>query len=144
MTNTNRPQPQVWHSLRYRDAPAAIEFLTSVLGFELTVRYDGSDDPSIVEHAQLRWPEGDSGIMVGSDRESPQWPALAGHGAAYLSTTRVEEIWARVAEAAGFAVTQELHDDDYGPDVSSRSFAVRDPEGNLWSVGEYAGEPWRS
>jgi uncharacterized glyoxalase superfamily protein PhnB len=142
MTTTDRPQPQVWHTLRYHDAPAAIEFLTSVLGFELTVRYDGAD-PSVVEHAQLRGPEGDSGIMLGTARESPEWPALAGHGAAYVSTGRVEEIWARVQDAAGFTITQELHDDDYGPDVVSRSFAVRDPEGNLWSVGGYRGEPWR-
>jgi uncharacterized glyoxalase superfamily protein PhnB len=41
--------------------------------------------------------------------------------------------------AAGAEVVQPLHDTDYG----SRDFAVRDPEGNLWSFGTYPGEPRR-
>jgi uncharacterized glyoxalase superfamily protein PhnB len=41
------------------------------------------------------------------------------------------------AVAAGAEVVAPLHDTDYG----SRDFAVRDPEGNLWSFGTYRGEP---
>jgi uncharacterized glyoxalase superfamily protein PhnB len=41
------------------------------------------------------------------------------------------------ATAAGATVLRELHETDYG----SRDFAVRDPEGNLWSFGTYRGEP---
>jgi uncharacterized glyoxalase superfamily protein PhnB len=40
------------------------------------------------------------------------------------------------ATAAGAEVVRGLKDEDYG----SRGFTVRDPEGNLWSFGTYAGE----
>ena len=33
-----------------------------------------------------------------------------------------------------------LHDTDYG----SRDFAVRDPEGDRWSIGTYRGSPGRT
>lgn len=37
------------------------------------------------------------------------------------------------AAAAGAEVVRPLADTDYG----SREFVIRDPEGNLWSVGTY-------
>jgi uncharacterized glyoxalase superfamily protein PhnB len=37
------------------------------------------------------------------------------------------------AVAAGAEVVQELVDQPYG----SREFAVRDPDGNIWSLGTY-------
>ncbi|MFK4085822.1 VOC family protein [Kribbella sp. NPDC020789] len=40
------------------------------------------------------------------------------------------------AIGAGAVVVRGLQDSDYG----SRGFTVRDPEGNLWSIGTYAGE----
>jgi uncharacterized glyoxalase superfamily protein PhnB len=40
------------------------------------------------------------------------------------------------ADAAGAEVIRPLRDEDYG----SRGFSIRDPEGNLWSIGTYAGE----
>ncbi len=40
------------------------------------------------------------------------------------------------AVAAGAEVVRTLHDTDYG----SRDYMVRDPEGNLWSVGTYRPE----
>jgi uncharacterized glyoxalase superfamily protein PhnB len=39
--------------------------------------------------------------------------------------------------AAGGEIVRPLEDQDYG----SRDFAVRDPEGNIWSFGTY--DPWR-
>lgn len=133
-----RPDPQIWHSLRYRDAPAALDYLTSVLGFRLVVAYRNPDDDTIVEHAQLRWPEG-GGIMIGSHRESPTWPMQPGYGAAYVVTDRAGEVYERVRAAAGFEVLQELSTDEYDTGGGS-SFGVRDPEGNLWSFGSYRGE----
>lgn len=134
-----RPAPQIWHSLRYRDAPAALQYLTSVLGFRLVVAHRNPDDESIVEHAQLQWPEG-GGIMIGSHRDSPTWPMQPGYGACYVVTDRAAEVYARVRGAAGFTVLQELSSDEYDADGGS-SFGVRDPEGNLWSFGSYRGEP---
>jgi uncharacterized glyoxalase superfamily protein PhnB len=128
----------VWHSLRYRDAPAALDFLTAVFGFQLVVSYPNADDPSIIDHAQLHWPEG-GGIMLGSHRESADWPASTGHAAAYVVTDHAASVYERVQQA-GFRLLQELRTDDYD-ESGGQSFSVVDPEGNLWSFGSYRGEP---
>jgi uncharacterized glyoxalase superfamily protein PhnB len=42
------------------------------------------------------------------------------------------------AVAAGATIIRPLQNTDYG----SREFAVRDPEGHTWSIGNY--DPWAS
>jgi uncharacterized glyoxalase superfamily protein PhnB len=129
------PAPQVWPTLRARDALALIRFLAEAFGFEETVVYADGDQ---VHHAQLSWPEG-GGIMLGSARpasDGDQWPLTPGSFGAYVVTSRPDDQFTR-ATAAGAEVLMELHDTDYG----SRDFAVRDPEGNRWSFGTYRGEP---
>src|SRR5262245_52094675 len=56
------PQPQVWPTLRARDARSLIRFLVDAFGFRETVVYGEGDT---VAHAQLGWPLG-GGIMLGS------------------------------------------------------------------------------
>jgi uncharacterized glyoxalase superfamily protein PhnB len=129
------PAPQVWPTLRARDALALIRFLVEAFGFEETVVHADGDQ---VHHAQLSWPEG-GGIMLGSARpasDGDRWPLTPGSFGAYVVTARPDDLFAR-ATAAGAEVLMELHDTDYG----SRDFAVRDPEGNRWSFGTYRGEP---
>jgi uncharacterized glyoxalase superfamily protein PhnB len=128
------PPPQVWPTLRARDARALIRFLTDAFGFEETVVYGDGDR---VEHAQLSWPPG-GGVMLGSVRESPDdpWPVPPGSFGAYVVTDDPDGLFER-ATSAGAQVIAGLHDTDYG----SRDFAVRDPEGNLWSFGTYRGAP---
>jgi uncharacterized glyoxalase superfamily protein PhnB len=130
----NAPPPQVWPTLRARDARALIRFLVDAFGFEETVVYGEGDK---VDHAQLSWPLG-GGIMLGSARDDPadSWPLRPGTAGAYVVTDDPDALFGK-ATAAGAQVVQELHDTDYG----SRDFAVRDPEGNLWSFGTYRGEP---
>jgi uncharacterized glyoxalase superfamily protein PhnB len=129
------PAPQVWPTLRARDALALIRFLVEAFGFEETVVHaDGGQ----VHHAQLSWPEG-GGIMLGSARpasDDDRWPLKPGSFGAYVVTAQPDQLLAR-ATAAGAEVLMGLHDTDYG----SRDFAVRDPEGNRWSFGTYRGEP---
>jgi uncharacterized glyoxalase superfamily protein PhnB len=134
------PPPQVWPTLRARDARGLIRFLVDAFGFEETVVYgdqpDGSGD--VVVHAQLSWPEG-GGIMLGSaGGDHIADPALVqpGSTACYVVTADPDAVHAR-AVAAGAEITQPLHETDYG----SRDFAARDPEGNRWSFGTYRGEP---
>lgn len=133
MTNTT-PPPQVWHTLRARDARALIRFLVDVVGFEETVVYADGD---LVHHAQLSWPPG-GGIMLGSVRDTADdpWPVPPGTGGAYVVTDDIDGIYAR-ARAAGAQILAEPHHTDYG----SYEFALRDPEGNRWSFGTYRGEP---
>jgi uncharacterized glyoxalase superfamily protein PhnB len=129
------PPPQVWPTLRARDAHALIRFLVDALGFEETVVYGDGDH---VAHAQLSWPLG-GGIMLGSAREADEndpWPLQPGAFGAYVVTDTPDDLFVR-ARAAGADITQEPHDTDYG----SRDFALRDPEGNRWSFGTYRGEP---
>jgi uncharacterized glyoxalase superfamily protein PhnB len=137
MTEPTR-SPQVWPTLRARDARALIRFLVDVLGFEETVVYA---DGEVVHHAQLDWPEG-GGVMLGSaEGRAPddQWSLQPGVFGAYVVTADPDTVCAR-ARAAGADVFIDLHETDYG----SRDFAVRDPEGNRWSFGTYPGEPRRS
>jgi uncharacterized glyoxalase superfamily protein PhnB len=129
------PPAQVWPTLRAKDARALIRFLVDAFGFEETVVYDEGD---LVAHAQLSWPEG-GGIMLGSDRDGSPWRLTPGTCGCYVVCADPDALHER-AVAAGAEVVMELHDTDYG----SRDFAVRDPEGNLWSFGTYRGEPRRA
>jgi uncharacterized glyoxalase superfamily protein PhnB len=134
---SDAPPPQVWPTLRARDARALIRFLVDVVGFEETVVHGDGD---LVHHAQLSWPLG-GGIMLGSvrDVEGDPWPVQAGTFGAYVVADDIDALHARVA-AAGAEITAAPHDTDYG----SRDFAMRDPEGNRWSFGTYCGEPRRT
>jgi uncharacterized glyoxalase superfamily protein PhnB len=136
MTN-NAPPPQVWPTLRARDARALIAFLVEAFGFEETAVYGEGDR---VDHAQLSWPPG-GGVMLGSVREGDQdnWPLQPGSFGAYVVTDDPDAVFAR-ARAAGARVLMDLHETGYG----SRDFAVLDPEGNRWSFGTYRGEPRKS
>ncbi|MEV7968355.1 VOC family protein [Sphaerisporangium sp. NPDC088356] len=132
---TQTPQPQVWPTLRARDARGLIAFLGKAFGFEETVVYGEGDR---VDHAQLNWPLG-GGIMLGSVREAGEdnpWSLPPGTFGAYVVTDDPDALFAR-ATGAGAEVVYGLRETDYG----SRDFAVRDPEGNLWSFGTYRGEP---
>lgn len=137
MTDTAKqpPAPQVWPTLRARDARALIRFLVNAFGFEETVAYGDGD---LVEHAQLSWPEG-GGVMLGSVRANQdpgEGPTPPGAFSAYVVTADPDAVHARAKEA-GADITTGLHVTDYG----SRDFAARDPEGNRWYFGTYRGEP---
>jgi len=128
------PAPQVWPTLRARDARALIRFLVDAFGFTETAVYGEGDR---VDHAELAWPAG-GGIMLGSarDSEDDDWALRPGGFGAYVVTDEPDALYAR-AIAAGAEVLTALHDTGYG----SRDFAVRDPEGNRWSFGTYRGAP---
>jgi uncharacterized glyoxalase superfamily protein PhnB len=131
---TDQPSPQVWPSLRARDALGLIRFLVDVVGFEETVVYADGD---VVQHAQLDWPLG-GGVMLGSVRDDPsdRWRLQPGSFGAYVVVDDPDALFARVRDG-GAEMLDGLHDTDYG----SRDFAIRDPEGNRWSFGTYRGEP---
>lgn len=133
---TNTAITSVWPVLTYRDARAAITFLSDAFGFVERAVHSRDDDPSIVEHAQMDWPLG-GGIMFGSagKDDGPFGSRTAGNDSVYVVCTEPDALFER-ATAAGAEVVRGLADEDYG----SRGFTVRDPEGNLWSFGTYAGE----
>lgn len=126
----------VWPILSYRDAPAGIAFLAAAFGFEERAVYAREDDPSVIEHAELRSPLG-GGVMLGSagKDDSPFGRRRPGNDSVYVVCDDPDGLFARAA-AAGADVVQGLRDEEYG----SRGFTVRDPEGNLWSFGTYRGQ----
>ena len=127
--------PTVWPILSYRDARAALGFLADAFGFEQRCAYARDEDPSIIEHAEMRWPLG-GGIMFGSagKEDSPFGQRVPSNDAVYVVCDDADTLFER-AVSAGAKVVRGLADEDYG----SRGFTVRDPEGNLWSFGTYRG-----
>jgi uncharacterized glyoxalase superfamily protein PhnB len=133
MTTTRTSETTVWPALVYADAPAAVRFLSEAFGFQETLVVPG-DGEGVVAHAELRWPLG-GGVMLGSIRsDGVLGEQHAGVASVYVVTDEPDALFAR-ATAAGSEVVRELRDQDFG----SRTFTVKDPEGNLWSFGTYRG-----
>ena len=131
------PPPQVWPTLRARDARGLIDFLVAAFGFVEVVAHplEGGG----IAHAQLAWPPG-GGVMLGSVRDDPDDVCAVPPGSfgAYAVTDDVDAVHAR-AVAAGARIVTAPRETEYG----SREFAALDPEGNRWSFGTYRGEPAR-
>jgi PhnB protein len=129
---------QIWAAVPYADAPAGIRFLTEVLGFESQIVVPNDADPSVIEHSQLRWPEG--GILQAASVNRPGNPYSqrpTGSESLYIVTADPESVWER-CRAAGVEVVDPPSRPDYAP--GTMVFSIRDPEGNIFSFGSYAGE----
>ncbi|MEB4211143.1 VOC family protein [Mycobacterium sp. 94-17] len=125
--------PSVWLTLQAHDAPKLIDYYVDTFGLVVAARYGDGDR---VDHAQLNWPEGCGGIMLGSHKPDADWSRQPGTAGGYIVTGDPERLYQRVL-ANGADVIRPLAQTDYG----ANEFAVRDPEGNLWSFGDYPGEP---
>jgi uncharacterized glyoxalase superfamily protein PhnB len=127
--------------LRYRNAPAAIEWLCSSFGFEKHAVHANPD--GTIAHAQLSF--GNGMIILGSVLETEtEWGSLirqpdeiggAETQSAYLIVNDADTVCAR-AKACGAEIVIDIRDEDYG----GRGFSCRDPEGRLWNFGTY--DPW--
>jgi uncharacterized glyoxalase superfamily protein PhnB len=135
-TNTGAIVP----CLRYRNAPAAIDWLCQVFGFERQLVVPGPDNT--IAHAQLNL--GSGMIMLGSAQNGGEWGKLVKQPdeiggyetqAPYLVVADADAVYARV-KAAGGQIVLDIKDEDYG----GRGFTCRDLEGRLWNVGTY--DPW--
>lgn len=127
---------RIWPTMNYTDAPKAIQFLEEAFGFTTVLVVPNDDDPAVIEHAQMAFPEG-GGIMLGTaDRPGNTFSQRpTGAASCYVVTDSPDALFEQ-ATAAGARVVAPLKDEDYG----SRGFSVADPEGNLWSFGTYQGE----
>jgi uncharacterized glyoxalase superfamily protein PhnB len=115
-------------TLRYRDASAAVAFLTGVLGFREGVL--SHHDDGTVQHAEMWCGDPPGAVLLGSLREGDAF--ATGRAVLYLVDADPDARHA-AAVAAGADVVMGLTDQPYG----SREFAVADPEGNVWTVGTY-------
>jgi len=126
-------------ALRYRNAPAAIDWLCRVFGFARHAVYENPD--GTIAHAELTL--GNGMIMLGSSKDdeygrSFKTPDELGNietRSAYIVVKDADAVYAH-ARVAGGTIVRELQDTPYG----SREFTVKDPEGHSWSAGTY--DPW--
>jgi uncharacterized glyoxalase superfamily protein PhnB len=127
-------------AMRYRDAPAAIDWLVRAFGFERQAVYMGTGN--LVMHAQLTF--GNGMVMIGSVENGSEHSKLMAQPdeigmretqSACLIVNDADAVYA-MAKAAGAVMVRDIADMDYG----GRAFTCRDPEGHLWSVGTY--DPW--
>ncbi|HEY9215683.1 MAG TPA: VOC family protein [Ancylobacter sp.] len=119
--------------LRYADPKHAIAWLGDTFGFDPIMVIEAEDGG--VAHAELRL--GTSAIMLGglkNDRLGMRTPTQAGGvtQGIYVVVPDADALWQR-AVGADAEIVMDIYDTPYG----SREFAVRDPEGHLWSVGTY-------
>ena len=136
---TTPTRSTIMPTLRYRDAHAAIEWLSNVLGFSRHAVYDGPNNT--VGHAELTLNGGM--IMLGSGKDDEYGkgfkpPVELGNvetRSTYVIVKDADAVYAR-AQAAGAQVVRPIQNTDYG----SREFSIKDPEGHSWSVGTY--DPW--
>jgi uncharacterized glyoxalase superfamily protein PhnB len=128
-------------ALRYRNAPAAIEWFCQVFGFERHAVHEGPG--GTIGHAELSLNGGM--IMLGSAREDEfgrrfklpdELDGMETRSAYIVVADADADATHARAVAAGAPIIRPLQDTPYG----SREFAVRDPEGHSWSVGTY--DPW--
>ena len=127
--------------MRYRDAPAAIEWLCQTFGFEKHLVVPNED--GTIAHAQLSF--GNGMIMLGSALKDEtefgrlmKQPDEIGGGttqSVYAVVTDADAVYAS-AKSGGARIAMETRDEDYG----GRGFSCYDLEGHLWNFGTY--DPW--
>jgi uncharacterized glyoxalase superfamily protein PhnB len=126
--------------LRYRDTPAAIDWLCEAFGFECQLAVPGIG--GAIAHAQLTL--GDGMIMLGSVNNEGEYGRLLAQPdeiggretqTVYLQVDDADRVCEH-ARNAGATILQEPADTEFG----TRGFLCRDPEGHVWNVGTY--NPW--
>jgi uncharacterized glyoxalase superfamily protein PhnB len=139
MPSTVTSPSTIMPAMRYRNAPAAIDWLCQVFGFARHAVYPGPDNT--IGHAELTL--GGGMIMLGSYKDdaygrgfkSPEDAGGFETRGTYVIVADADAVYGK-AKAAGGTIVRELQNTDYG----SREFTVKDLEGHSWSVGTY--NPW--
>jgi uncharacterized glyoxalase superfamily protein PhnB len=125
--------------LRYRDVPAAIDWLADAFGLEK--RSIITDPDGTVAYAELSYGRGI--VMLGPvgqsvlDRLLKQPDELGGIGtqSVYVAVDDVQAHFRR-ARDAGASIVLEFGSEEAG----DRAYAASDPEGHIWNFGAYS--PW--
>ena len=128
--------PPLVPAIAYDDAPAAIRWLTGVLGLRLIRKFETPD--GTIAHAELAWRTSMVFVHARPGRENP-W-SVVGPASIALAVDGADDVDShyRRAVAAGADIVRPAYDSKTPafPD-GARQFDVRDPEGNLWTIGTY-------
>ena len=127
-------EAMIMPSLRYKDGPAAVEWLCAAFGFEKHLVVPGPEGE--IAHAQLIYRN--SMIMLGSASDSFKVPSTEIGAEPQSIHVIVEDVDAHCGRArdAGAEILLEPTDQDYG----GRLYSCRDLEQHLWNFGSY--NPW--
>lgn len=127
-------------TLRYRDLPAALDWLCNAFGFERHVVVAGED--GAVRYAQLKF--GDGLIMLAPVEDTAfdqlmLQPSDMGGAETQICYLFVDDAQAHYdrATAAGAEILFDIGDGR----SAGRGYSCRDPEGHIWNFGTY--DPWR-
>lgn len=126
-------------TMRYKDAPTAIEWLCNAFGFEKHLVVPGEN--GTIAHAQLIF--GNAMIMLGSENDNEYGKLLRtpkdlngfNTQAPYIVVEEIDEHYQR-AIAAGAKIVLDIKNEDYG----GRGYSCLDPEEHIWNFGSY--NPW--
>ena len=126
-------------TIRYKDAPAAIEWLCNAFGFEKHLIVPGENET--IAHAQLNF--GNAMIMLGSEHDNEYGKFVKTPNdlngintqAPYIIVEEIDKHYQR-AITGGAKIILDIKDEDYG----GRGYSCQDPEGHIWNFGSY--NPW--
>ena len=124
-------------TMSYKDANAAVVFLTNAFGFNEHFVY--RDENNLVHHAELSL--GNAMVMIGPRRADSEFGKMTGTPAqanglntqtTYIIIDEVDEHYKK-AKDAGAEIIRDIKDEDYG----GRGYSCKDPEGYIWNFGSY-------
>jgi uncharacterized glyoxalase superfamily protein PhnB len=128
--------PPLIPAIAYDDAPAAIRWLTDVLGLRVIRKFEMPDGN--IAHAELAWRGAMVFVHTRPHKENP-W-SVVGPASIALASDTTEEVdrhYERAVAAGADIVRPAYTSRTPAFPTGSRQFDVRDPEGNLWTVGTY-------
>jgi uncharacterized glyoxalase superfamily protein PhnB len=131
-------KPTIFPALRYKDAPAALEWLCRAFLFEKQAVFPAAD--GTIVHAELRRDGGVVGINSATPPvENNPWSSVL--QGVYVTIDDVDAHHA-CAQSAGARIAITPYDTHYG----SREYSAWDVQGHLWGFGTYpmgasSGEP---
>lgn len=135
MSSSTSDVGDVYPSLTYADAAAAIEWLCAAFGFERRLLVPGEEGD--VRHSELSL--GRAVVMVSSPKPEQGRGAPEGTFSTALSVYVADpDAHHARAVAHGAEVVHELQDEEYG----ARGYQARDLEGRLWYFGNYRPGAW--
>jgi uncharacterized glyoxalase superfamily protein PhnB len=121
-------KPSIFPYFSYRDASAALAWLSKAFGFEKTAEVRSPD--GAIMHAEMTF--GNGAIMLGTSAGEQRSQGVPAECGVYVFVDDVDTHFER-AKAAGARIVIEPEDTGWG----TRRYRVLDPEGYEWSFGNY-------
>ncbi len=131
--------PKLISNLIYADSNAAVDWLCRAFGF--TLHFAAKDDAGTILHAELRF--GDDLLYVANAKPNDKYGLAAPstfQGQSQCVCAAMEDVNAHYAHAiaCGAKIITEIADTEWG----ARLYTCADPQGHIWTFGNYWGQPF--